>query len=91
MNNDTKKLMYIVMIDIEMLLKNEVYKSSKDILGKLKNKMIDFTFKDKRDLLEEIKDLVEKVYQKYMGKTEDSDYLVLYKDFDRLYELVNKD
>ena len=91
MNNDTKKLMYIVMIDIEMLLNNEVYKSSKDILGKLKNKMIDFTFKDKRDLLEEIKDLVEKVYQKYMGKTEDSDYLVLYKDFDRLYELVNKD
>ena len=83
--------MYIVMIDIEMLLKNEVYKSSKDILGKLKNKMIDFTFKDKRDLLEEITDLVEKVYQKYMGKTEDSDYLVLYKDFDRLYELVNKD
>ncbi len=91
MNNDIKKLMYIVMIDIEMLLKNEVYKSSKDILGKLKNKMRDFTFKDKRDLLEEIKDLVEKVYQKYMGKTEDSDYLVLYKDFDRLYELVNKD
>ncbi len=91
MNNDIKKLMYIVMIDIEMLLKNEVYKSSKDILGKLKNKMIDFTFKDKRDLLEEITDLVEKVYQKYMGKTEDSDYLVLYKDFDRLYELVNKD
>lgn len=91
MNNDIKKLMHIVMIDIEMLLKNEVYKSSKDILGKLKNKMIDFTFKDKRDLLEEIKDLVEKVYQKYMGKTEDSDYLVLYKDFDRLYELVNKD
>ena len=83
--------MHIVMIDIEMLLKNEVYKSSKDILGKLKNKMIDFTFKDKRDLLEEINDLVEKVYQKYMGKTEDSDYLVLYKDFDRLYELVNKD
>ena len=37
MNNDIKKLMYIVMIDIEMLLKNEVYKSSKDILGKLKN------------------------------------------------------
>lgn len=91
MNNDIKKLMHIVMIDIEMLLKNEVYKSSKDILGKLKNKMIDFTFKDKRDLLEEINDLVEKVYQKYMGKTEDSDYLVLYKDFDRLYELVNKD
>lgn len=91
MNNDIKKLKYIVMIDIEMLLKNEVYKSSKDILGKLKNKMRDFTFKDKRDLLEEIKDLVEKVYQKYMGKTEDSDYLVLYKDFDRLYELVNKD
>lgn len=91
MNNDIKKLMYIVMIDIEMLLKNEAYKSSKDILGKLKNKMRDFTFKDKRDLLEEIKDLVEKVYQKYMGKTEDSDYLVLYKDFDRLYELVNKD
>lgn len=82
MNNDIKKLMHIVMIDIEMLLKNEVYKSSKYILGKLKNKMIDFTFKDKRDLLEEIKDLVEKVYQKYMGKTEDSDYLVLYKDFD---------
>ena len=26
-----------------------------------------------------------------MGKTEDRDYLVLYKDFDRLYELVNKD
>lgn len=91
MNNDIKKLMYIVMIDIEMLLKNEVYKSSKDILGKLKNKMRDFTFKDKRDLLEEITDLVEKVYQKYMGKTEDRDYLVLYKDFDRLYELVNKD
>ena len=91
MNNDIKILMHIVMIDIEMLLKNEVYKSSKDILGKLKNKMKDFTFKDKRDLLEEIKDLVEKVYQKYMGKTEDSDYLVLYKDFDRLYELVNKD
>lgn len=91
MNNDIKKLMYIVMIDIEMLLKNEVYKSSKDILGKLKNKMRDFTFKDKRDLLKEIKDLVEKVYQKYMEKTEDSDYLVLYKDFDRLYELVNKD
>lgn len=91
MNNDIKKLMHIVMIDIEMLLKNEVYKSSKDILGKLKNKMIDFTFKDKRDLLEEITDLVEKVYQKYMGKNEDSDYLVLYKDFDRLYELVNKD
>ena len=56
MNNDIKKLMYIVMIDIEMLLKNEVYKSSKDILGKLKNNMRDFTFKDKRDLLEEIKD-----------------------------------
>lgn len=91
MNNDIKKLMYIVMIDIEMLLKNEVYKSSIDILGKLKNKMKDFTFKDKRDLLEEIKDLVEKVYQKYMGKTEDSDYLVLYKDFERIYELVNKD
>lgn len=91
MNNDIKKLMHIVMIDIEMLLKNEVYKSSKDILEKLKNKMIDFTFKDKRDLLEEINDLVEKVYQKYMGKTEDSDYLVLYKDFGRLYELVNKD
>ena len=91
MNNDIKKLMYIVMIDIEMLLKNELYKSSKDILGKLKNKMRDFTFKDKRDLLEEIKDLVEKVYQKYMEKTEDSDYLVLYKDFDRLYKLVNKD
>lgn len=89
-NNDIKKLMYVVMIDIEMLLKNDIYKDRFDFLEKLKKEISTLTFQnsDNKVLWQAVKEEIEGIYQEYIEKSEDSDYMVLYSDFQKLYDLV---
>lgn len=90
-NNEVKKLMLVVLVDIEILLKNEVYKNYRDSLKRLKKSMEKMTFNgdNSKELLEEVKDDIEKLSEELQDNVVDSDFESLYNDFEKLYKLIS--
>ena len=56
-NNEIKKLLLVVLVDIEILFKNDVYKNYSDNLKSIKKKIEKMTFDgdNSKKLLEEVK------------------------------------
>ena len=90
-NNEVRKLMLVVLVDIEILLKNDVYKNYSDSLKRLKKSMEKMTFNgdNSRKLLEEVKDDIEKLSEELQDNVVDSDFESLYNDFEKLYKLIS--
>lgn len=90
-NNEVKKLLLVVLVDIEILFKNDVYKNYSDSLKSIKNnieKMI-FDGDNSKKLLEEVKYDIEILSEEWRDDAVDSDFEGLYNDFEKLYKLIS--
>ncbi len=90
-NNEVKKLLLVVLVDIEILFKNDVYKNYSDSLKSIKNNIEKMTFNgDKsKELLEEVKHDIKILSEELRDDVVDSDFDGLYNDFEKLYKLIS--
>ena len=90
-NNEVKKLLLVVLVDIEILFKNGVYKNYSDSLKSIKNNIEKMTFDgdNSKKLLEEVKYDIEILSEEWKNDVVDSDFDGLYNDFEKLYKLIS--
>lgn len=90
-NNEVKKLLLVVLVDIEILFKNDVYKNYSDSLKSIKNNIEKMTFDgdNSKKLLEEVKHDIEILSEEGKNDAVDSDFDGLYNDFEKLYKLIS--
>lgn len=89
-NNEAKKLLLVVLVDIEILFKNDVYKNYNDNLKSIKKNIEKMTFAgdNSKKLLEEVKHDIEILSEEWKNDVVDSDFEGLYNDFEKLYKLI---
>ena len=89
-NNEVKKLLLVVLVDIEILFKNDVYKNYSDSLKSIKKNIEKMTFNEdnSKGLLEEVKHDIEILSEEWRDDAVDSDFECLYNDFEKLYKLI---
>ena len=89
-NNEVKKLLLVVLVDIEILFKNDVYKNYSDSLKSIKKNIEKMTFNEdnSKGLLEEVKYDIEILSEEWGDDVVDSDFEGLYNDFEKLYKLI---
>ena len=89
-NNEVKKLLLVVLVDIEILFKNDVYKNYNDNLKSIKKNVEKMTFDgdNSKKLLEEVKYDIEILSEEWKNDVVDSDFEGLYNDFEKLYKLI---
>ena len=90
-NNEVKKLLLVVLVDIEILFKNDVYKNYNDNLKSIKKNIEKMTFDgdNSEELLEEVKYDIEILSEEWKNDVVDSDFDGLYNDFEKLYKLIS--
>ena len=90
-NNEAKKLLLVVLVDIEILFKNDVYKNYNDNLKSIKKNIEKMTFAgdNSKKLLEEVKHDIEILSEEWRDDVVDSDFEGLYNDFEKLYKLIS--
>lgn len=90
-NNEVKKLLLVVLVDIEILFKNDVYKNYSDNLKSIKKKIEKMTFDgdNSKKLLEEVKYDIKILSEEWKNDVVDSDLECLYNDFEKLYKLIS--
>ena len=90
-NNEVKKLLLVVLVDIEILFKNGVYKNYSDSLKSIKKNIEKMTFNgdNSKELLEEVKYDIEILSEEWKNDVVDSDFDGLYNDFEKLYKLIS--
>ena len=90
-NNEVKKLLLVVLVDIEILFKNDVYKNYNDNLKSIKKNIEKMTFDgdNSEELLEEVKYDIEILSEEWKNDVVDSDFECLYNDFEKLYKLIS--
>ena len=90
-NNEIKKLLLVVLVDIEILFKNDVYKNYSDSLKSIKKNIEKITFDgdSSKKLLEEVKHDIEILSEEWRDYVVDSDFEGLYNDFEKLYKLIS--
>lgn len=90
-NNEVKKLLLVVLVDIEILFKNGVYKNYGDNLKSIKKNIEKMTFDgdNSKKLLEEVKYHIEILSEEWKNDDVDSDFEGLYNDFEKLYKLIS--
>lgn len=90
-NNEVKKLLLVVLVDIEILFKNDVYKNYSDNLKSIKKNIEKMTFAgdNSKGLLEEVKYDIEILSEEWRDDIVDSDFEGLYNDFEKLYKLIS--
>ncbi len=90
-NNEVKKLLLVVLVDIEILFKNDVYKNYSDNLKSIKKNIEKMTFAgdNSKELLEEVKHDIEILLEEGRDDVVDSDFEGLYNDFEKLYKLIS--
>lgn len=90
-NNEVKKLLLVVLVDIEILFKNDVYKNYNDNLKSIKKNIEKMTFDgdNSKKLLEEVKYDIEILSEEWKNDVVDSDFDGLYNDFEKLYKLIS--
>ena len=90
-NNEVKKLLLVVLVDIEILFKNDVYKNYSDSLKSIKKNIEKMTFDgdNSKKLLEEVKYDIEILSEEWRDDVVDSDFEGLYNDFEKLYKLIS--
>ena len=89
-NNEVKKLLLVVLVDIEILFKNDVYKNYSDSLKSIKKNIEKMTFNgdNSKELLEEVKHDIKILSEELRDDVVDSDFDGLYNDFEKLYKLI---
>ena len=90
-NNEVKKLLLVVLVDIEILFKNDVYKNYSDSLKSIKKNIEKMTFNgdNSKELLEEVRHDIEILSEEWKNDVVDSDFESLYNDFEKLYKLIS--
>lgn len=90
-DNEVKKLLLVVLVDIEILFKNDVYKNYNDNLKSIKKNIEKMTFDgdNSEELLEEVKYDIEILSEEWRDYVVDSDFEGLYNDFEKLYKLIS--
>ena len=90
-NNEVKKLLLVVLVDIEILFKNDVYKNYSDNLKSIKKNIEKMTFDgdNSKKLLEEVKYDIEILSEEWKNDVVYSDFECLYNDFEKLYQLIS--
>ena len=90
-NNEVKKLLLVVLVDIEILFKNDVYKNYNDNLKSIKKNIEKMTFDgdNSKELLEGVKYDIEILSEEWRDDVVDSDFEGLYNDFEKLYKLIS--
>ena len=90
-NNEVKKLLLVVLVDIEILFKNDVYKNYNDNLKSIKKNIEKMTYDgvNSKELLEEVKHDIEIISEEWRDDVVDSDFEGLYNDFEKLYKLIS--
>lgn len=90
-NNEVKKLLLVVLVDIEILFKNDVYKNYSDNLKSIKKNIEKMTFDgdNSKELLEGVKYDIEILSEEWRDDVVDSDFEGLYNDFEKLYKLIS--
>ena len=91
-NNEVKKLLLVVLVDIEILFKNDVYKNYSDNLKSIKKNIEKMTFDgdNSKKLLEEVKYDIEILSEEWKNDVVDSDFECLYNDFEKLKNMRRK-